>query len=65
LRCWQISGCPPRDLMPENMRQASYTRHAWASMPSQLLLNPTPEIAIGAGVPGADGFGVGFQHRGG
>ncbi len=44
-----VSGClMPRDLMPEEMRQASLvTPHAWAlDAYSQLLINPTPELAL-------------------
>lgn len=53
----------PRDLMPENMRRFSYvTPHAWAlDAYSQLLLNPTPEIAIVVqACMVLIGFGVGF-----
>ena len=52
-----------RDLMPENMRQFSYvTPHAWAlDAYSQLLINPTPEIAIVATACGVlIAFGIGF-----
>ncbi len=53
----------PRDLMPENMRQFSYiTPHAWAlDAYAQLLLNPTPELAIvGQACLALIAFGVGF-----
>jgi ABC-2 type transport system permease protein len=44
-----VSGClMPRELMPEQMRQASLvTPHAWAlDAYSQLLINPSPELAL-------------------
>jgi ABC-type multidrug transport system permease subunit len=53
----------PRDLMPEEMRRFSYiTPHAWAlDAYSQLLLNPSPEMAIvGQACLVLTAFGVGF-----
>jgi ABC-type Na+ efflux pump permease subunit len=55
-----VSGClMPRDLMPEQMRQASLvTPHAWAlDAYSQLLISPSPELAL---VAQACGVLVGF-----
>jgi ABC-type multidrug transport system permease subunit len=55
-----VSGClMPRDLMPEEMRQASLvTPHAWAlDAYSQLLVSPQPELAV---VGQACGVLVGF-----
>jgi ABC-type Na+ efflux pump permease subunit len=53
----------PRDLMPEEMRRFSYiTPHAWAlDAYSQLLLNPSPEMAIvGQACLVLAAFGLGF-----
>jgi hypothetical protein len=59
-----VSGClMPRDLMPEEMRQASLvTPHAWAlDAYAQLLVNPAPEIAIVAQACGVlVGFGLAY-----
>jgi ABC-type Na+ efflux pump permease subunit len=53
----------PRDLMPEEMRQASlFTPHAWAlDAYSQLLINPEPQTAVVWTACGAlAGFGAVF-----
>lgn len=53
----------PRDLMPEEMRQASlFTPHAWAlDAYSQLLASPEPETSIvWTACAALSGFGAGF-----
>jgi ABC-type Na+ efflux pump permease subunit len=59
-----VSGClMPRDLMPEEMRQASLvTPHAWAlDAYSQLLINPAPELGLVAQACGVlVCFGLGY-----